>query len=84
MKIFLYPIVFLYYLIISINRLCYKLKIITPKKFNTPIISIGNIEVGGTGKTPMTLYLAQLLKTQNIVHAIVSRGYKKNQEESLL
>ena len=45
--------------------------------FDTPIISIGNITVGGTGKTPMVIYFSQLLTKQNIKHAIVSRGYKK-------
>tara|TARA_Y100000996_G_scaffold355738_1_gene296381 strand:- start:156 stop:1133 length:978 start_codon:yes stop_codon:yes gene_type:complete len=48
--------------------------------FNTFIISIGNLTVGGTGKTPMTIYLSKLLFSQKIKHTVVSRGYKKKKE----
>jgi len=45
-------------------------------RFDVPLISIGNITVGGTGKTPMTEYLARLLaKDQHV--AVLSRGYKR-------
>jgi len=42
-----------------------------------PVISIGNIKTGGTGKTPFTIYVAEFLLRQNLKIAIVSRGYKK-------
>jgi tetraacyldisaccharide 4'-kinase len=41
-----------------------------------PVISIGNIEVGGTGKTPMTIALARLIKQWGYQPAVISRGYK--------
>ena len=56
----------------------YKLGILSSYKFTTPIISIGNITVGGTGKTPTVIFLSKLLTKHNISHAIVSRGYKKS------
>ena len=51
-------------------------KILPSKKFPIPIICIGNISVGGTGKTPFTEYLIALLKKQYRV-AVLSRGYKR-------
>jgi tetraacyldisaccharide 4'-kinase len=41
-----------------------------------PVISVGNITVGGTGKTPMTVWLAQYLATLGLTPAVLSRGYK--------
>ena len=46
-------------------------------KFKVKIISIGNISVGGSGKTPMVQLLSQKLTKNNISHCVVSRGYKK-------
>ena len=51
-------------------------KILPSKKFPVPVICIGNISVGGTGKTPFTEYLISLLKKQYRV-AMLSRGYKR-------
>ena len=51
--------------------------IIQQKTFNTKIISIGNISIGGTGKTPMIETISKELTKNNISHCIVSRGYKK-------
>ncbi len=51
--------------------------IIQQKTFNTKIVSIGNISIGGTGKTPMIETISKELTKNNISHCIVSRGYKK-------
>lgn len=48
------------------------------RKLPIPVISIGNLTVGGTGKTPFTLYLARLLQEQGKRVAVLSRGYKGN------
>jgi tetraacyldisaccharide 4'-kinase len=50
--------------------------IFSPKKVSCPVISIGNICVGGTGKTPMTLYTAKMLKETGYRVCVLSRGYK--------
>mgnify|MGYP006096552221 FL=1 len=55
----------------------FDLNIIPQKKFNTKIISIGNITLGGTGKTPMIKTISTELTERNISHCIISRGYKK-------
>ena len=50
--------------------------ILKSKEFDLPVISIGNIYVGGTGKTPHVEYLAEILKDEFKV-ATLSRGYKR-------
>lgn len=76
-KLLLYPLSAIYGLIISIRNLMYDYKIFKSTEFEIPVISIGNITVGGTGKTPHTEYLVELLNKQFRV-ATISRGYKRN------
>lgn len=57
------------------RRLCYRLRIFKTHRFNVPVIVVGNITVGGTGKTPFAIWLAQLLKEAGYTPGIVSRGY---------
>ncbi len=56
---------------------------LTEKKYALPVISIGNITVGGTGKTPMTEYVINLLKGRFSV-AVLSRGYKRKTKGFIL
>lgn len=67
---FLWPFSQLYKLIIVIRK-----KLIKPTTFNIPVIIVGNITVGGTGKTPLVIWLAKFLKEKNYKPGIVSRGY---------
>lgn len=71
----LLPFSWIYLFVISIIQLLYKTKIRTVKHFPIPVIVVGNLTVGGTGKTPLTIYLANLLKRHGFRPAIVSRGY---------
>ena len=48
--------------------------------FNKPIISVGNITSGGTGKTPLVIYLAQLLQKNGKKPGIISRGYGRKSQ----
>ena len=66
-----------YYFVYLFWKLLLKLNIIYQKKFNTKIVSIGNISIGGTGKTPMIETISKELTKNNISHCIVSKGYKK-------
>ena len=70
----LYPLVIIYFVITSVRNILYDLKFIKSKSFNFPVISIGNLSVGGTGKTPMVEFLIRMLKN-NYELAILSRGY---------
>lgn len=76
-----YPILFvlslLYGLIVKFRLWLYSSSIKKINKMSCKVISVGNITVGGSGKTPFTIMLAQLLKEQGKSVCIVSRGYKR-------
>lgn len=76
MKRILVPFSFLYGAIVWIRNLFYDIKVFKSYEFKLPVISIGNITVGGTGKTPHTEYLIRLLEKQYKI-AFLSRGYKR-------
>jgi tetraacyldisaccharide 4'-kinase len=82
-KILLYPFSLLYGIVIYIRNRLYDLDILKSREFDVPVISIGNITVGGTGKTPHVEYLADLLKDKFQV-ATLSRGYKRKTKGFLL
>ena len=73
----LFPIVPIYYLVTWLRNLCYDIGIFKSKSYIFPIICVGNLSSGGTGKTPMIEYLIRLLKNDFKV-ATLSRGYKRN------
>lgn len=75
-RLFLFPIAFLYGLIVVLRNLLYDKNIIKSVEFNIPIICVGNLSVGGTGKSPMVDYLAGVLKNKYSL-ATLSRGYKR-------
>jgi tetraacyldisaccharide 4'-kinase len=74
--ILLYPISLLYGAITSVRNFLFDTKILPSVEFPFPVICVGNITVGGTGKTPHTEYITRLLKDQFKV-ATLSRGYKR-------
>jgi tetraacyldisaccharide 4'-kinase len=59
------------------RALFYSLGLFKTKTLRCPVISVGNITVGGTGKTPLVMALAKGLMTKGIAVAILSRGYKR-------
>lgn len=75
-KLFLYPFAWLYGFVVSLRNYMYDLNLLRSREFDVPIISIGNITVGGTGKTPHVEYLVKLLFDKFEV-ATLSRGYKR-------
>jgi len=70
----LLPFSLLYGLIVVIRNFCYDAGLFKSKSFDKPIISVGNLDVGGAGKSPMTEYLIRLLKDHYKL-ATLSRGY---------
>jgi len=66
----------LYGFAVKLRTILYDKKIVKSRKLPCPVISIGNLTVGGTGKTPMTIYIAKLLKGLGYQPAVISRGYK--------
>lgn len=72
----LYPLSFLYGLGVNLRNKLFDWGILHSKSYNIPVICVGNITVGGTGKTPHTEYLIRLLKKEFNI-AVLSRGYKR-------
>lgn len=52
-----------------------------PQRLSWPVVSIGNLSVGGAGKTPLVIRLAELLAAQNIAVDVLSRGYGRNSKD---
>ncbi len=75
-SILFYPFSLIYGLITAIRNFLYNTNILKSHEFGLPVICVGNITVGGTGKTPHTEYLINLLK-DNFRVATLSRGYKR-------
>ncbi|MGP1595975.1 MAG: tetraacyldisaccharide 4'-kinase [Prevotella denticola] len=72
----LLPFSWLYGLAVIIRNELFELNILKTRRFDIPVISVGNITVGGAGKTPHVEYLIRLLKDKMKV-AVLSRGYKR-------
>ena len=74
LRLLLYPFSLIYGLVVIIRNWCFDAGIFKSRKFYIPVISVGNLDVGGAGKSPMTEYLVRLLKN-NCKLATLSRGY---------
>lgn len=74
--IFLSALSFLYGAAVSLRLMLFRIGVLKEKKLDCGVISVGNLTVGGTGKTPVTIYLADLLRRHGKRVVILSRGYK--------
>jgi len=74
LRLLLFPFSILYGLGVILRNLAYDFGIFRSQQFQLPLISIGNLSVGGSGKSPMTEYLVRLLKDKYKI-ATLSRGY---------
>ena len=79
----LFPISVLYGTVTFVRNKMFDCGILPSEKFDVPVICVGNLSVGGTGKTPHTEYLAQLLSARYRV-AVLSRGYKRKSKGFVL
>ncbi len=82
-NILLWPLSILYGMGVCFRNQLFKWKILKSKSYPVPVICVGNLAVGGTGKTPHIEYLIRLLKDRYKV-AVVSRGYKRTSKGFLL
>ena len=80
----LYPIACLYGLGVWIRNKLFDWGWLRSESFNVPIIGVGNLAVGGTGKTPHTEYLIKLLQNVGLNVATLSRGYKRKSKGYIL
>ena len=83
LRYLLFPFAVIYLLITKIRNLLFDYQLIKSKSFSIPVIVVGNLSVGGTGKTPQIEYLIQLLREKYKV-AVLSRGYKRKTKGFLL
>ena len=74
MRILLLPISLFYHIVLAIRHKLYDWHILRTTQFEKPVICVGNLNLGGTGKTPHTEHLIRLLKNDYHV-ATLSRGY---------
>ena len=79
----LFPFSILYGCVIAIRNFLFDIKFFNSSQFKTPTIVVGNLSVGGTGKTPQIEYLIRLLQDSFKV-AVLSRGYKRKSEGFIL
>lgn len=79
----LLPLMWLFAGISKTRRFLFRLGILSSYQSKLPVIVVGNIAVGGTGKTPFVIYLAKLLSSQGYKVAVVSRGYGSKEDDSL-
>jgi tetraacyldisaccharide 4'-kinase len=82
LKFLLLPLSLIYWIAVTVRNLLYRSRVLESKRCSGKVISIGNITTGGTGKTPVTLMLANWLKLQGLPFAILSRGYHSPSEKS--
>ena len=72
------PLSILYLFATKIHELLYKIKILRVLILKTPVLIVGNLTVGGTGKTPFCIWLSNYLEKLQIKVGIVASGYKSN------
>ena len=82
LRALLWPWSFLYGAAVRLRAWLYEHGWLTQKRLNASVISVGNLTVGGTGKTPMVLWLAEQLLAEGKRVAILSRGYRGRQGTS--
>lgn len=75
-KILLWPFALVYGVVVCVRNWLFDRGILPSEEFELPVISVGNITVGGTGKTPFTEYLIRTLQCEKQL-GVLSRGYKR-------
>jgi tetraacyldisaccharide 4'-kinase len=82
-KILLSPLALIYGILVGVRRFLYRAKLLRSSRFDIPTISVGNLNVGGAGKTPHIEYLIRILQPYINV-SVLSRGYKRQTEGFLM
>ena len=82
LRFLLIPASWLYRLLAAARRGCYKVGLIRVTRVPAPVVVVGNVSVGGTGKTPLVLWLSKFLTEQGFRPGIVLRGYGGHQTDT--
>ncbi len=83
-QIMLSPLNLLYEMIVGVRNALFDKGLLKSEKVNAKVVSIGNITVGGSGKTPAVIYVAKVLKSKGIKVGVLSRGYRRKAKGYLL
>ena len=75
-RMLLWPLSLLYGVFVRLRVWLYAKGLLKQKRLNAPVVSVGNLTVGGTGKTPMVIWIAEKLLAEGKHVAILSRGYR--------
>jgi tetraacyldisaccharide 4'-kinase len=75
-SLLLLPLSLVFCTLVQLRRLLYRLGLLHPTRLTVPVIVVGNITVGGTGKTPIVIWLAEVLRQAGYRPGIVTRGYR--------
>ncbi|MEO8157698.1 MAG: tetraacyldisaccharide 4'-kinase [Betaproteobacteria bacterium] len=75
LSILLLPVAALFACVVALRRALYRAGILISYRLPVPVVVVGNITAGGTGKSPLVLWLCDMLREQGYVPGIVSRGY---------
>ncbi len=74
-KWLLLPLNSLFWLLSATRRLLFRVGVLAQPKLNVPVVIVGNIGVGGNGKTPVVIYLVEKLQAKGLTVGVISRGY---------
>ena len=74
-SVLLYPLSLVFRLVVALRRFAFRASLLRSSRLSVPVIVVGNITVGGTGKTPLVIWLASFLTREGFRPGIVSRGY---------
>lgn len=84
LRYLLFPLALFYWAMIFWRNLFYAVGFFVSRRLPVPVISVGNLSVGGTGKTPAVIYLARKLIQKGYRVAVVSRGYRRESTGTLV
>jgi tetraacyldisaccharide 4'-kinase len=80
LRIFLIPFSWLWENLYRLRRLCFEYGIFKRDIFDVPVVSVGNLTFGGTGKTPFIIYLVEYFESLGLTPMVLTRGYKGDLE----
>ncbi|MBM4124838.1 MAG: tetraacyldisaccharide 4'-kinase, partial [Nitrospira sp.] len=84
LRLILRPLAAVYGLAVRVRTVLYEKGWLARRKLPCRVISVGNLTVGGTGKTPMVIWITERLLAQGLRVAVLSRGYRRQSREPFL
>ncbi len=82
LQLALWPLAAVFGALAALRRLLYHAGVLTVTRVRVPVVVVGNISVGGTGKTPLVIWLAELLRARGFSAGVICRGYRGSSGET--